>query len=278
MAHWHQEWEITFVRSGSTMINVQDQQVLAQAGDIVICSSGHVHYSDPAYMKNELDFLLFHPSMLQNFSPSLEFTSPLIKADDLKKAGLDQLTLDIFPQIQSELNNKHPFYQDIVKSKIIHYWFCLLREFGTPKNIEEIRDHKRSHLLNAFQNLLVWLDEHYDENISLAYAAEKMNLSESYFSRLFKKLSGENFVNYLNMIRVEKAASQIRNSDLKIADIAYNCGFSNIRSFNRVFKELTGYTPSQYGNLPREIPPLLYYQIKSNEGREVTNQSAALIQ
>ena len=276
MAHWHQEWELTFVREGSMKVSIQDQQYIAKAGDLIVCPSGNIHYSDPEYMKNSLDFLLFHPSIMQSYSGLLALSCPIIRREELVKAQLFDQTRRLFSFIQEELAHKRPFFQDIVKSAVIHYWYQLLRQFGTEEE-KGLKDNKRSHLLTSFQSLLEWLDEHYEENITLSFAASKMNLSESYFSRLFKKLSGENFVTYLNMVRIEKAAFLIRSSNMKVADIAYSCGYSNIRSFNRVFKELTTFTPSAYAKLPQDIAPLHYYQIKSKEGREVTTQSAALI-
>ena len=97
-----------------------------------------------------------------------------------------------------------------------------------------------------FQRFLSYMEEHYNENISLEYASEQMNFSPSHFSRVFKKLTGVGFVTYLNMIRVEHAAEQLRSTTNKITDIGLACGFNNTRTFNRVFKEITGYTPTEF--------------------------------
>ena len=71
-----------------------------------------------------------------------------------------------------------------------------------------------------------------------------MNVSESYFSRYFKRQAGMTFSQYLNVVRIEKAV-QIINAepDLKVTDVMSRCGFNTIRSFNRAFKLFTGYTP-----------------------------------
>lgn len=71
-----------------------------------------------------------------------------------------------------------------------------------------------------------------------------MNVSESYFSRDFKRQAGMTFSQYLNVVRIEKAV-QIINAepDLKVTDVMSRCGFNTIRSFNRAFKLITGYTP-----------------------------------
>ena len=56
-------------------------------------------------------------------------------------------------------------------------------------------------------------------------------------------MSGMTFTKYLNIIRIEKAVTLLLESQLSVTEVAQNTGFGTIRSFNRVFKELTGYTP-----------------------------------
>lgn len=66
------------------------------------------------------------------------------------------------------------------------------------------------------------------------------------------------------MIRVEHAAAELKASGKRVLDIALSSGFNNIRTFNRVFKEITGYTPSQFLNLDdRNSINLSYYKRKS---------------
>ena len=87
------------------------------------------------------------------------------------------------------------------------------------------------------------MDTHYGEDITLSFAAEKMNFSESYFSRVFKRLYGHQLVTYLNMIRVEHAAAELKASGKRVLDIALASGFNNIWTFNRVFSKKSPDTP-----------------------------------
>ena len=62
LAHWHKEIELIYVRSGSCLLSVTDQTFLARTGDLAVCESGMIHYSDSHGMDNSLDFIIFDDS------------------------------------------------------------------------------------------------------------------------------------------------------------------------------------------------------------------------
>lgn len=76
--------------------------------------------------------------------------------------------------------------------------------------------------------------------------AEQFYLHPNYLSRLFKEKTGDNFVGYLTKVRMDKVKELLINTDQKIIDICYMVGYNNSRYFNKVFKQHTGMTPSEY--------------------------------
>ena len=94
--------------------------------------------------------------------------------------------------------------------------------------------------------LLDYIDRHYDQDIPLTKAAELLGYDVFHCSKTFKSITGVNFVTYLNTVRVGKALEQLRTEERNIIDIAMDCGFNNPRTFNRVFKEITQLTPTEY--------------------------------
>jgi len=87
---------------------------------------------------------------------------------------------------------------------------------------------------------------HYDERISLESVAEAMYINQSYLSKLFPKISGTTFKNFLTAQRVKHAKKLLESTDKSIIDIANESGFGSFTSFSRSFKNLTGRTPSDY--------------------------------
>ncbi|MCL2266082.1 MAG: helix-turn-helix domain-containing protein [Treponema sp.] len=90
----------------------------------------------------------------------------------------------------------------------------------------------------------IW--ENYSRKLSLKEIAAASGLSAPYFSTVFKEEMGENLSNYLNRLRVEKAAALLVTSDLSISDIAVTCGFEDQSWFSKIFKNNTGLTPGKY--------------------------------
>lgn len=96
--------------------------------------------------------------------------------------------------------------------------------------------------------LLSYIHEHYNENITLSWAADFVNLSENHLSSLFKKETNKTFIKYLEEYRIEKAAELLRETKLPSYEIALRVGYDNTNYFGRVFKKVTGYGPRKYRN------------------------------
>ena len=101
-----------------------------------------------------------------------------------------------------------------------------------------------------------FIREHQAEDISLTAVARAVNTSTFYFCKLFKRATGLNFTEYLSQVRVEKAKSLLPNPNLRISEIAYDIGFQSLTHFNRVFKRITGQSPTSYRQrLPKFTAP-----------------------
>jgi AraC-like DNA-binding protein len=91
-----------------------------------------------------------------------------------------------------------------------------------------------------------FIHEHSDEELSLTKVAKFSNISGNHLSEKFKAVTGINFVDYVARIRVGKARDLLGNSNLRISEIAFAVGFQSLSQFNRVFKELTQKSPTQF--------------------------------
>lgn len=93
---------------------------------------------------------------------------------------------------------------------------------------------------------LDFIQKNFEKEISIDDMASLCNISSSYFSKLFNKITGDTFSNYINHVRIERACELLLGTDTPITIIALDLGFEDNSYFNKVFKRLTGLTPSAY--------------------------------
>ncbi|MCR2803879.1 response regulator [Paenibacillus soyae] len=96
------------------------------------------------------------------------------------------------------------------------------------------------------KKIIHYIERHYAEEITLASLARHVMMGENYVSALFKKKTGETLIHYLHRVRIEKAIDYLRSTDLPVNQIGHNVGFMNDNYFIKIFKRMTGTTPSQY--------------------------------
>lgn len=100
---------------------------------------------------------------------------------------------------------------------------------------------------NAIVNQAVeYMHEHYNEELTLVDVAEKVGISSGYLSTLFTQNLGSGFIDTLNGIRVERACVYLQQNQMKTYEVAFKVGFRDEKYFSRIFKKVTGVTPSEY--------------------------------
>jgi AraC-like DNA-binding protein/ligand-binding sensor protein len=91
-----------------------------------------------------------------------------------------------------------------------------------------------------------FIHEHQTENLRLGHVAKAVNTSTFYFCKMFKKVTGINFTDYLSRVRIEKSKNLLLNPNLRVSEIAFEVGFQSLTHFNRVFKKILGQSPTEY--------------------------------
>ena len=116
--------------------------------------------------------------------------------------------------------------------------------------VQELISRQDLHMRQMIEQVVAYLRSHYMEALSLDSCAELFGTSPYTLSRAFKQVTGINFIDYLTQIRIDQAKSLLRESELKINDIADRVGYRHTY-FNRIFKKYEGITPSHYRELNR---------------------------
>lgn len=271
IAHWHAETEFIFIRKGSIEVTVGEKTVRANEGDLLICDSGEIHYSSLEYNENILDFLIFDPSIVNNTFESFSLKTPLITKAELKKTNLYNHLISLFKLVFFEKNKKDIYYDEVISAAL--KLFCYKFQRATVNIVDKNKNNPNKDRIDEIQMLLEYIENNFDKNINLEFAANMMHLSESYFSTLFKEYTGSTFIKYLNSIRIEHALIEMQKKSKNITEIALSNGFNNIRTFNRVFKEYTGKTPSAFSKLSNQEYNQHIHKVRKSAHMEHTEKS-----
>ena len=99
---------------------------------------------------------------------------------------------------------------------------------------------------STIKQAIQYIAKNFSSNITLEEVAQEVHLNPSYFSSIFKEITGSSFSEYLNMVRVEESKRLLANTNYSIIDIAIATGFNSQSYFSKVFKKYTGLSPGQY--------------------------------
>ncbi|MBY3620902.1 helix-turn-helix transcriptional regulator [Acinetobacter sp. CUI P1] len=250
LAHWHNDLEIVYVFEGSIRMGINSETRILKAGDMAICSSGDIHYYDSKDSSSKIMMVIFNPSLIGfpgGWPLNVRLTSPYMEkriATREDEVHINNRLSLILQELMVEYNQKLEYHEQVIIG-LLHEWSGLILRHVPLDKINPQKDKRRITNMKVMQGVLEYLDVNYMHPITLADAARQANMSLFYFSRFFKSLSGMSYTAYLSNIRVNQAEQLLLTTDKSILDIALECGFNNIRTFNRVFKQIKQRTPSE---------------------------------
>ncbi|MCF0187526.1 MAG: helix-turn-helix domain-containing protein [Bacteroidaceae bacterium] len=130
-------------------------------------------------------------------------------------------------------------FEDLDEMKL---WFVSKVRAAT----EAVANRKEDQSNSVISKAISYIENNFTKELSLDEVSRVVNVSPYYFSKLFKEEKGENFVEYLTRIRMEKAKQLLTTSDMSMKEICREIGYSDPNYFSRNFKKFTGMTPTEY--------------------------------
>ena len=117
------------------------------------------------------------------------------------------------------------------------------------KNMEDASAWFRVEKARPINQAKRYIKKHFADPISLEGVSSEVGFSGSYFSTLFRKETGKNFLEYLTDVRIDEAKVLLRESRMTIENVAKSVGINDYKRFSKTFKKLTGVSPKEYRNL-----------------------------
>ena len=236
----HLEYELLYCYKGSSIIKVDTIEYKLDEGDCAFIQSMHSHEVPKNQLDNLTAIIMLGPAFLQHsFSQfsNLKLDTPILKKQDIP-LQLQNLFQELFL-----LNQQNSTNDLIIKGILFQIFGYLLSKFGDLKPKEKIAlKPSYAYIEDAMQ----LIHDRYAEPISVELAAKTTGYEKSNFCKIFKNTFGESFHKILNRHRIEIACYLLSETSSSIEDIATKTGFLDSKTFCRVFKSITGITPTTF--------------------------------
>jgi AraC-like DNA-binding protein len=253
--HWHSYGEILVVGPGQTNIfQVNQNNYHLVEGDIVLVWPMEMHAIVDADRKEAL--VIQFSNIFMNSLFDLQRIMHLYR-------NLHVICVNTHPELAGKLKEIAYRMKDVFLSgtnnrelrccMLLMEFMLTLDQHREELGAELHQESNEGYEDDVFRRMVMVTD--YIKNnltaddLSQAAMAQKAGISKDYFSRIFKNVTGMNYSKWLNMIRLEKATEYLTQNDMTLTKIAMLSGFQSIPSFNRVFREEKGMSPSEYRTL-----------------------------
>ena len=241
--HWHLGPEVLYSRNQQLSVVIEGETFTVMPGECVLISSDVLHSIEPKLdmMGQDVLSIGFDGVYLEKLYPDMRKVHVCYKkGTDEQKRKLCKICEKIHQIIETDnidylRLNFHLFEMLILMyDQFVDTDFDSKREPGKEKNREKIR------------KVLLYVKEHFGEQITTQSVAAEFGYSREHFSRVFKRFADTSFKQYLNEYRLMQAVTELFTTEKRMRDIAYDNGFPDEKSFYSSFKRKYGVTPLEY--------------------------------
>jgi len=257
--HYHIfELELQYIKSGSGAYFIKDRKYNLKENSILIIHKKEVHKyirAIPSAVPMDKVYLGFNKSIFKD--TGYQYQKLISRITECRKNFIHQVLFPpeesqradlIISNMASEWRDKKAHYREVIINLLLELFIIIGRSFSfsasgvsTHKKIEPTAQER------LISNVISYIDKNYQKSLTLLTLSKFALRSPYHLSHIFKDVTGFNFKEYLINKRIMKAKDILASElDSKIMSVADDVGFSNLSTFNRDFKRVTGISPSEY--------------------------------
>lgn len=236
-AHWHEQIELHYVVRGQTVIRLEQEEMTADEGALVVANSNVLHEGYCRGREMEVMVAIFDmEDFSREFADKNIIFRPLISGD----GEISKIMLRIY----EEYMRKEIGYQLVCKGELLKLVTYLARN-DAAEMLSEEDVLKRRKKLERLNTVYQYIENHYSEPVTNRELAELVHLSEGRFCHIFKESAGASPLQYINEIRLNKAMKLLKKEGFTVTEAAEAVGFLDYNNFGRMFRRYFGCTPSE---------------------------------
>ena len=247
-AHWHSALEIIVPAENIFTAVCNGEKFVVNPSEILIIPPGIIHELIAPESGSRFIFIM-NISSITKLRGYARIASILSRPLLLNGENYPNIYTDIYNiliQIRNEYFGDSDFSELAIQALLLKLFISLGENYTQQENVFlGTPPTKRKEYVDLFNATLEYIDNHFTEELSLGDIAANTGFSKFHFSRLFKQYTGYNFSDYLCFRRIKEAEILLARPEVSITDVAISSGFSSISTFNRLFKQQTGCSPSE---------------------------------
>jgi len=255
--HYHTSFEISLFRKGRGFYRTKNKTYEIHPGDIFFFSTNEEHSITEISEPDDMLITNIHvdPRFLwlnDNLISSRRFVDIFFNRGDSFENRIAAGTpaaeriKALMDATEQEFINKKDAFEVMVKLHLIEIMICLLRYYGAKSETAGGKTYELTfEKFLCINKAVEYIDSHYTEPITLEKLAKTAGFSKTHFGALFKRMMGMSPWDYINIKRINHARELILTTSLPVETIAAESGYNNTTLFNRIFKKIMGYTPSE---------------------------------
>lgn len=235
--HTHTGCELYYLLSGERDYFIRDRTYRVEEGSFVFIENGELHRTiDTGVPDHERVVINFQESLMEGFP--LKGRNGVIRLSPQNHWKGEALVQELIEEGKGDAPGR-----DLMMETLLKRLLLLLFRSQTERG-SDMSTHSPVHQMMS--EVASYISKHFHEPLQLRDVADRFFVSPYYLSRKFKQCTGFGFAEYIQLVRIREAQRLLKETDLKIIDIAEKSGIGQTASFHKLFKKLTGCSPLQY--------------------------------
>ncbi|MDW7694795.1 AraC family transcriptional regulator [Flammeovirgaceae bacterium SG7u.111] len=248
--HYHEEFELTYIRQSSGIRYVGSSIDNFQPGDLVLLGSSlpHTWKNDPTYSAGSASICIqWSPQIFEEFLDKIVEFQPirllLSRADHGLHFEESGQTAEIGKQLEA--------LPQIEGARKIMAFMEVLLSLSQLKEVKALSGSggkllKTDESDHRVKDIVTFIEQNFTRKITIGEMSDLTFMTKVSFCKYFKKQFSKSFTHYLNEFRIRKVCQGLQDTDFSINQLAMECGYENMSFFHRQFKKFVGLTPATY--------------------------------